>query len=138
VLLKPEALIGLEGLVLTFPATIARRTKGLTLIIPGEFRGPDPSVLALISQGRCWFEELATGRADSIKSIAQAHGVTHRYVGRLIVLGLLSPKLIELLLSGGDLGATAAQLKVGPLLPVSWKAQHRLLQASSAGSLVPG
>jgi hypothetical protein len=131
VMLKPEALLGAEGLVLAFPATIARRTKGLSLVLPGEVQAPDPSIVALISQGRCWFEELASGRAGSIKEIAQAQGVTARYVGRLIEIGLLSPKLVEGLMAGVDLGRTAAQLKGDPPLPVSWKAQRCQLKASS-------
>jgi len=129
VLLKAEALLGIGGVVLEFAAKIARRTKGLALIVSGEDgSGPDPAMVALLSQGRCWLEELATGRASSIKAIAHSHGVTQRYVGRLIELGMLSPVLVERFFAGGLGHMTAAQLKNGPSLPLSWTAQQDQLQ----------
>jgi hypothetical protein len=129
VLLSAEAFLGTQNLVLKFPAAVVRRTKGLTLVVPGEDLAPDPSLVALVAQGRCWFDELASGRAASIKAIAEANAVNQRYVGKLIEIGLLSPRFLENVMSGVDLGGlTAAQLKNGRKLAVCWDAQHHQLQ----------
>ena len=40
----------------------------------------DPALVKAVVRGRRWFEDLASGRAESIAQIAQAEGVSARYV----------------------------------------------------------
>jgi hypothetical protein len=60
----------------------------------------DPTLLKAIARGRAWFEELATGRARSLRQIAERDGITRRYIRRLVDLAFLSPRLVEAILQG--------------------------------------
>ena len=54
----------------------------------------DPALIKAILRGRQWFENLASGRAGSLTEIAEAEGVSTRYVGRLIPLAFLAPDIV--------------------------------------------
>jgi len=58
----------------------------------------DPALIKAIARGRAWFEELATGRAQSLQDLARRDGITRRYIRRLVDLAFLSPQLVEAIL----------------------------------------
>ena len=63
--------------------------------------GPSrPTLIKAIARGRAWFEELAAGRAQSLRELAKRDGITRRYVRRLVDLAFLSPDLAEAILQG--------------------------------------
>jgi hypothetical protein len=49
----------------------------------------DPTLIKAIARGRAWFEELAAGRARSLRELAERDGITRRYVRRRSVPSLL-------------------------------------------------
>src|SRR5439155_625408 len=59
-----------------------------------------PTLIQAIVRGRAWFEELAAGRARSLRELAERDGITRRYVRRLVDLAFLSPELVEVILQG--------------------------------------
>jgi DNA invertase Pin-like site-specific DNA recombinase len=69
----------------------------------------DPTLVKNIARGFCWFEELASGRTETVKIIAKREGVTDRFVSRLIELALLSPKIVDAALKGGRLVRLSSQ-----------------------------
>lgn len=56
---------------------------------------PDRAQITAIARGTCWFEELTSGKAQSIRNIAEREGVTDRYISRLIEGALISSKSVE-------------------------------------------
>jgi hypothetical protein len=50
--------------------------------------------------GYAWFDDLVTGRANSVSEIAAREGLTPRYVSRLLDLAFLPPTLVEAILEG--------------------------------------
>lgn len=61
----------------------------MRLMIDGESSvqsRSDPSLQKAISRAHFWFEELASGKASTIKEIGLREGVTGRYVSRLLPL----------------------------------------------------
>jgi site-specific DNA recombinase len=87
----------------------------------------DPALIKAIARGRAWFEELASGRARSLRDLAKRNGVSRRYIRRLVGLACLSPQLVEAILQGRQ----PVELTVTRLsefdLPLDWAEQNRLL-----------
>jgi len=63
-------------------------------------RTEDTSLIAAIARGTYWFEQLTSGKASSVLSIACREKVSESYVSRLLNLALLDPDLVELVLEG--------------------------------------
>jgi site-specific DNA recombinase len=67
--------------------------------------GPDPVVVKAVARAQGWFEQLITGKADSMAQIAIRESITDNYVSNLVHLAWLSPHQVDLILDG-DPGAT--------------------------------
>jgi len=109
-----------------------RRGVETKLVLPGlaqqnhGSRG-NPALIKAIARGRAWFEELSTGRAQSLKELAKRDGITRRYIRRLVDLAFLSPQLVEAILQGRQpIELTTTRLTELDL-PLDWAEQHRLL-----------
>jgi len=115
------------------PVRMQRRGVERRLVIQGPEGSSknsrvDPALVKAIARGRKWFEDLASGRAESLLAIAKAEGVTDRYVGQLIPLAFLAPDIAEKILSGTHpLGLTAEVLTKRIELPLGWTEQKGVL-----------
>src|SRR5438552_7684990 len=117
---------------LTAPVAFRRRGGEMRLVLPGMAMSNDrsrcdPTLIKAIARGRAWFEELVTGRARSLRELAERDGITRRYVRRLVDLAFLSPELVEVILQGQQ----PVELTATPLtpldLPLDWTDQRSLL-----------
>jgi hypothetical protein len=115
-------------------AAVAFKRRGVEtkLVLPGlaqrkhTSRG-DPALIKAIARGRAWFEELATGRAQSLQELAKRDGISRRYIRRLVGLAFLSPQLVEAILQGRQPVELTATRLMELDLPLDWTEQHRLL-----------
>ena len=88
----------------------------------------DPALVKAVVRGRQWFEDLASGRAGSLHEIAEAEGVSDRYVGHLIPLAFLAPDIVARILSGTQpVELTTEVLTKRIDLPLAWTEQRELL-----------
>src|ERR1700730_12682233 len=87
----------------------------------------DPTVIKAIARGRAWFEELAAGRARSLRELAERDGITRRYVRRLVDLAFLSPELVDAILHGRQPVELTATRLTELDLPLDWTDQRSLL-----------
>src|SRR5712672_808440 len=71
-----------------------------------EAKTPDAVVVKAIARASLWFEQLTTGKSQSMAEIAVRENITDNYVSNLIHLAWLSPDLIGRVLEG-DPEATA-------------------------------
>ena len=114
------------------PMEIKRRGVELRLVIEGEnphASRPDPSLLKAIARGHRWFDQLASGRAASIREIAQREGVYDSYMKRLIPLAFLAPEIVRSICEGSQPAAlTAEVLKRNAPLPLEWAKQRQILR----------
>ena len=105
----------------------------MRLVLHGGNKSPsddrvDPALVKAIVRGRQWFEDLASGRARSLLEIAEAEGVSDRYVGHLIPLAFLAPDIVARILSGAQpVDLTAEVLTKRTDLPVGWAEQSEML-----------
>ena len=127
--------LGKKGAVVrhVIPTRIRRRGVEMRLVLHGENNGSrddrvDPALVKAIVRGLQWFEDLASGRARSLLEIAEAEGVSDRYVGHLIPLAFLQPDIVARILSGAQpVDLTTEVLTKRIDLPVSWAEQRVML-----------
>ena len=117
---------------LTAPAAFRRRGGEMRLVLPaGALQNDrsrcDPTLIKAIARGRAWFEELAAGRARSLRELAERDGITRRYVRRLVDLAFLSPDLVEAILQGRQPVELTATRLTELDLPLDWTEQRSLL-----------
>jgi hypothetical protein len=87
------------------------------------------ALLKAIARSRGWMETILSGKAASFNDIASSEGLAERYVRRLAVLALLSPKVVRAIADG----AAPSDVTVSSLtlaLPHAWTDQERLLGLS--------
>jgi len=95
--------------IISLEATIPAAPGGGSgkLVFEGQdAKTPDPVVVKAIARAFVWFEQLTTGKSQSMAEIAVREHVTDNYVSNLIHLAWLSPDLVGRVLHG-DPEATA-------------------------------
>ena len=117
---------------LTAAAAFTRRGAETKLVLPGleqqnHSSRCDPALIKAIARGHAWFEELATGRAQSLQELAKRDGISRRYIRRLVGLAFLSPQLVEVILQGRQPVELTATRLTELDLPVDWTEQYKLL-----------
>jgi DNA invertase Pin-like site-specific DNA recombinase len=116
---------------LDLPVRFRRRGVEMKLVITDERKrppAPDPHLIAAVAKGRHWFAQLRDGEVQSVRDLAECHGVNQGDVSRILPLGLLAPDIIEAILAGRQpIEMTAKRLKRIRDLPVSWAEQRRIL-----------
>ncbi len=116
---------------LDLPVRFKRRGVEMKLVITDERErppAPDPHLIAAVAQGRHWLAQIRSGEVESVRDLADSHGVNQGDVSRILPLGLLAPDIVEAILAGRQpVELTAKRLKRIRDLPVSWAEQRRAL-----------
>jgi DNA invertase Pin-like site-specific DNA recombinase len=97
-----DKIISLEA---TVPAA-AGGGSGKLVFEDQNAKTPDAVVVKAIARASVWFEQLTTGKSQSMAEIAVRENITDNYVSNLIHLAWLSPDLVGRVLEG-DPEATA-------------------------------
>jgi hypothetical protein len=128
----PEGAAPARGMTyrLKLPVKFMRRNGEMAVVVAGDSRHEtkaDPVLVKAIARGVTWFEQLACGRGDTIKSIAKRERVTDRYVSRMIELSFLSPRIVETVLTAAC-GLRTSTNKLGIDLVLRWAEQEQALR----------
>jgi hypothetical protein len=122
---------GKQEFRLDLPVKFKRRGVEMKLVITDERErppAPDPHLIAAVAQGRTWLAQIRGGEVQSVRDLAERHGVNQGDVSRILPLGLLAPDIVEAILAGRQpIELTAKRLKRIRDLPVSWAEQRRVL-----------
>jgi site-specific DNA recombinase len=108
---------------------LTRCGGGIRLIVPGESGGgrtatPNAVLIKAVARAHVWHERLLSGKAPSLRAVAREHGVTPRYVRRILRCAFLAPDLVEAILQGYQSpGLTLAGLCHA--LPLDWAEQRK-------------
>jgi hypothetical protein len=70
---------------------------------------PDAVVVKAIARASVWFDQLTTGKSQSMAEIAGRENITDNYVSNLIHLAWLSPGLVGRVLDGGSEATASAR-----------------------------
>jgi site-specific DNA recombinase len=87
-------------------------TKLLTEASGGSRSEPDPVVVKAVARARWWFEQLVSGRSNSMAEIAARENITDNYVSNLIHLAWLPPRQIDLILDGDARATRLAKISM--------------------------
>lgn len=79
------------------------------LIADRDSHEPDPVVVKAMARAHQWFEQLVTGKAQSMADIAARENITDNYVSNLVHLAWLSPRQVELILEGNPTATRSAR-----------------------------
>ena len=86
------------------PLTIRKRNGRPKIVPPTDIvpdtGGVDPHVLKAVAKAWSWRRKLENGEAATIQDIAEAEGISDRYVGRMLRLAYLAPTVLDKLLVG--------------------------------------
>jgi site-specific DNA recombinase len=82
-------------------------------------------LVASIARGRRWLDEIVTGYAVSVASIAVREGCSVRKVNMTISLAFLAPDLVKAAIDG-RLPHGMGVVRLADL-PAEWSRQHRML-----------
>ena len=116
---------------LTIPFALRHRGVEAKLVVratQGESAVRDEKLITLVAQAHHWFDQLAEGKAGSIKEIAQREKTDVSDVGHNMQLAFLAPDIVEAVLAGRQpVDLTANRLRRVGTLPLEWDRQRRLL-----------
>jgi site-specific DNA recombinase len=105
------------------PSIVQNGSVKLVVTQPSQ-TNEDAPLIAAIARGTCWFEELTSGKASSISSIASRENVTDSYISRLLNLALLSPTIVHQVLDGSPAATEVARHEMtGQRLSALWRKQ---------------
>jgi site-specific DNA recombinase len=124
-----ESLLG-KSITISVRAHLVRGKQ--VRVILGEVvtaeRTPDPELIQLVIDAARWFEDLRTGKAQTIRELAQRDGSPVVHISRTLPLAFLAPDIVELILAGRQPPIlTAERLRRRQSLPISWPAQRQAL-----------
>ena len=128
---------GLTSVTVSVPLTIRRRGGRKQIIGPdGAVARPgdngagfvpvhgDPALIKALARGFRWRRMLEEGRYASISEMAKAEKIERGYLGSLLRLTLLEPKMVEAILDGRQPeGVTLPVLLEG--MPAGWGAREQ-------------
>ncbi len=112
---------------ISLPIQFKRRAGRREIILPASGKTaasavPNHVFLLTLARAFRWKDLLETGKFLSVKALAEAVGLERSYVGRLLNLTLLSPKIVETIVGGDEPdGLAIATLRQG--VPVRWEEQ---------------
>jgi hypothetical protein len=92
---------------------------------PSSEGTPVPSLINAVARAYLWYEQIMAGEVETLRDLARGAGVTTAYVTRILQCAFLSPKIVELVLSGQHQPnlILARLLK----LPLDWPTQNHIV-----------
>jgi hypothetical protein len=89
-----------NGSTIEFTPAVDFKRRGVAskIVVPGlpqqnQASNCDPALINAIARGRAWFDELAAGRARSLRDLAERDGITRRYIRYLPASGAAGPSI---------------------------------------------
>jgi DNA invertase Pin-like site-specific DNA recombinase len=116
---------------LILPIQLRRRGIEAKLVIHApscRSSSPDAKLIQLLADAQRWIDDLAQGRAVSVRDLARQANRDPGEISRTLPLAFLAPDIVETILAGRQpVGLTPHQLKRIGMLPHRWNDQRRLL-----------
>ena len=110
-----------------FPVVLKRRGVEMRLVInPADFRAPkiNSQLVGTIAKGRAWFDDWLHGRIRGYKDVVEREGISASYVGDVVKLAFLSPRLVEDIIQGRQPdGLMVSHLTKVEDMPLRWEDQ---------------
>lgn len=122
---------------MTIPVRVKRSGRAVRLITHGgqtASAAADPSILLGIARGRDWWATLTADPKLSVRTLAQREGLDPGYVGRMLKLAFLDPKLVQQFVNGtAPAHITQRKLLRDGMIVPSWSQQRVALESKAVG-----
>ena len=127
--------LGKDDLERLIDAQLIRRGGEIRIVsaegtAPSEPDSQHQTLLCVIAKGRQWYQDLTTGKVDSLTAIAKTESVDEAYVRRILRCGLMAPDLVDQLLDG----TASPQLTLANVrkrLPAEWAEQRAIYKKAA-------
>lgn len=126
---ESEMLVAIENRIdLTLPIR-AKFRGGNARFLPQGQRPPSPNLplIKAVARAHRWLELLVTGEAKTINAIARRFYLDRSYVGAILKLAFLSPKITRAILAGEQLSGLHLARLLAAKIPLEWTAQDALV-----------
>ena len=118
-----------ELLRLIVPIQVRRRGVEAKLVmsaVGGRLLAGDSKLVSAIAEAHCWLDDLAEGRATSLRDLARQKRCDAGEVSRTLPLAFLAPDFVDAILHGAQpVGLVPRHLKRIAALPARWDEQRR-------------
>jgi hypothetical protein len=84
----------------------------------------DQTLIAAVSKGHAWLEQLRTGQVRSVRDLAKKLACDRSDVGRTLRLAFLAPDIVEAIFSGRHRSRTKS-FRLPSHLPLAWAEQRK-------------
>jgi site-specific DNA recombinase len=112
------------------PMQMKRRGVEMRMVLDGDSAAArvDLPLLKAVARAHRWFQDLISGRVQSVSELARREELDRRSVHRLLRLAFLSPRVVEAIAEGRqppDLTVIGLSRRVD--IPLLWRAQEQAL-----------
>jgi site-specific DNA recombinase len=117
-------------IILKIAVRMQRRRAGSKIILLPSSGGPNPDdrLIELLADTHDWFEQLANGKAATVREIAGQCNRDENDISRFMQLAFLAPDIVDAILIGKQPPElTTETLKRLKVLPRSWEKQRQIL-----------
>ena len=129
--LESSVAVGQRGLIIKVAADFKplRRGGELSLILPKKLSSegtPIASLVKAVAHARDWYEKIVAGEIGTIVELAKKAGVGSTYAKRVLRYSILSPDIVESILSGNHtLNLTLQDFP--RTIPLDWQKQNGMM-----------
>ena len=128
-----------HSLTVRVPMTIRRRGGRKIVVTPeGEADRArrarsrvDPTLVKALARAHRWKRLLENGTYASISELAKAEKIDRGYLGRILLLTLLAPDIVEAILDGRQPAGLGLPRLMEPF-PIEWSSQRDVLSGVHA------
>jgi hypothetical protein len=124
------AAIAQVALSIETPFQLRRRGVEARIVTGLERPSVDRVLCRTVARALAWMDQVRAG--TSIAAIAQAEGVSERFIRARLPLALLSPQIVAAIEQGRQPASLSTELLVRTPLPSDWEEQGRLLGLESS------
>ena len=84
----------------------------------------EPSLVKAVARAHDWYDRIVAGEFKTIGHLAQKVGLTRRYIRRVLQCAILSPRVIDALISGKHSRSLTLK-KILHSVPLNWREQEK-------------
>jgi site-specific DNA recombinase len=92
---------------------------------------PLPSLVKAVARARDWYVRIVAGEFESVDDLARTHGLTRRYVRKILQCANLSPRIVEAILAGKQRSSLTLK-EILQSKSLIWREQERSLLSDTA------
>ena len=116
-----------DTITIHVPFRFVKRGGKKEMVLPEgapQARKPDNTLLKALARAFRWKGMLESGECASISELAEKEGIAFTYMARLIRLSLLSPEIVDSIMTGSHPPCITLANLMEPF-PLCWKEQHK-------------